>query len=92
MKILKIYLHEVTAVSSAPLARVSSRNSGSPDGVALATVEVLGLDDLPDGLALAVGLERTELEGILSVDLGPGQTADGDVSAAVTGDRVLSIR
>lgn len=48
-----IYLHEITAVSLAELATVGGGVSSGPDGVVLATVVVLGLDNLVDGLVLA---------------------------------------
>ncbi len=46
-------MHEVFAVAFAKLAAVSSRSGRSPDGVGLAAVEVLGLDNFIDGLVLA---------------------------------------
>ena len=82
-------LHEVAAVGLAELAAVSGGDGGGPDGVALAAVEILGLDDLVDGLALADGLERSELESALAVDLRPGHAADGDGGAAVAGNGIL---
>ena len=71
------------------MALVSGREGRGPDGAGLAAVEVLGLDDLPDGRALAVSVEGAVLGGGQIVDLRPGQLADGDVSGAITNDRVL---
>ena len=48
-----VYLHEITAVSLAELATVGGGVSSGPDWVVLATVVVLGLDNLVDGLVLA---------------------------------------
>ena len=53
IKFIMVYLHEITAVSLAELATVGGGVSSGPDGVVLATVVVLGLDNLVDGLVLA---------------------------------------
>jgi hypothetical protein len=52
-----LYLHEITAVSLAELTGVGGGVGSGPDGVVLATVVVLGLDNLVDGLVLANGVE-----------------------------------
>ena len=53
IKFIMVYLHEITAVSLAELATVGGGVSSGPDWVVLATVVVLGLDNLVDGLVLA---------------------------------------
>ncbi len=68
---------------------MSSGVGRGPDGVVLATVKVLGLDDLVDGLALADSVKRSKFEGALAVNLRQGKTADGDGGAAVTSNGIL---
>lgn len=63
--------------------------SRGPDGDVLAAVEVLSLDDLVDGLVLADGIEGSQIEGLLAVDLRVGQAGDGNGGTAVTDNRVL---
>lgn len=55
----------------------------------LATVVVLGLDNLVDGLILADGFERAQLVSISDVDLGEGQPGNRDGSTAVTANGIL---
>ena len=63
--------------------------SSGPDGVVLATVVVLGLDNLVDGLVLANSVPRAQLEGVGYVDLRQRQAGNSNGGAAVTGDGIL---
>lgn len=68
---------------------MSGRDGRSPDGLSLAAVEILGLDDLVDGFTFADSLEGSQIVGALAVNLGAGQAADGDVGGTVTRDGIL---
>lgn len=88
-KEFKCYLHEITAASSTPFARMSGRNGWSQNRLSLAAIEIFGLDDLVDGFTSANQVEGDQIVGAVAIDLTAGKSADSDVCAAITRDRVL---
>jgi len=80
---MKVYLHELLAGGSAESASVTGGIGTVVDGVGLAAVKVLGLDDLVDGLVATDGSEGAQLVGVQVVDLRSGQAVEGDGGAAV---------
>ena len=89
IRLYKNYLHELLAGSGAESASVTGRIGAVVDGVGLAAVKVLGLDDLVDGLVGTDGLEGTRFVSFQVVDLRSGQAVEGDRGAAVTSHGIL---
>ncbi len=83
------YLDEIAAVALAEIAFVDAGGGRVPGGAVLAVVQVLGFGDLVDGLALADGVERSQLEGFRTVGLDGRQAADADGGAAVASHGIL---
>ena len=77
------------AGGSAESASVTGGIGAVVDGVGLAAVKVLGLDDLVDGLVGTDGLEGARFVGFQVVDLRSGQAVEGDRGAAVTSHGIL---